>query len=59
MTCPHCEMSVRKALSTVEGVNSVVSVDRFRGEAVVEGNPDTLILVEAVKKSGYLAEVTG
>ncbi len=57
MTCPHCEMSVRKAISSVEGVTRVVSVDRILGEALVEGSPNPASLVEAVKQSGYKAEV--
>lgn len=57
MTCPHCEMAVRKTLSNVEGVISVVSVDRIHGEAIIEGSPDPLLVVAAVAKSGYVAEV--
>jgi len=57
MTCHHCEMAVRKALSNVEGVNQVVSVDKILGEAVVEGTPDPQLLIAAVIKSGYSAEL--
>lgn len=56
MTCPHCEMTVRKALSNVEGVTRVVTVDRILSEAIVEGNPELSALIDAVKKSGYQAE---
>ncbi len=57
MTCGHCEMAVRKALTAVAGVTRVVDVSRERGEAVVEGQPDAGALVKAVKETGYEAEV--
>jgi copper chaperone len=56
MTCGHCEMAVKKALSKVPGVVRVVSVDRARGEAVVEGDADPGALVQAVVEEGYRAE---
>jgi copper chaperone len=56
MTCPHCEMAVRKALLNVNGVTAVVKVDRLVNEAVVEGSPDPAALVEAVNETGYKAE---
>lgn len=57
MTCGHCEMAVKKALAQVPGVQSVVSVDRTRQEAVVEGTPELPSLVAAVVEEGYQAEV--
>jgi len=56
MTCGHCEMAVKKALSQVPGVEQVVSVDRSREEAVVEGSPDVSALVAAIEEEGYQAE---
>jgi copper chaperone len=57
MTCHHCEMAVRKALMNVEGVISVVTVDRKMNEAVVEGTPDPKMLIAAVVSAGYQAEI--
>jgi len=56
MTCGHCEMAVKKALSQVPGVTQVVSVDRGAEEAVVEGTPDVGALVAAIVEEGYQAE---
>jgi len=56
MTCGHCEMAVRKALASVAGVREVVSVDREREEAVVEGDPELAALVAAVAEAGFEAE---
>ena len=56
MTCGHCEMAVKKALSGVPGVERVVSVDRSRQEAVVDGAPDVGALVAAIEDEGYHAE---
>lgn len=56
MTCGHCEMAVKKALGQVAGVEQVVSVDRAREEAVVEGQPDVAALVRAIEEEGYQAE---
>ena len=55
MTCQHCEMAVRKALTSVKGVSNVVSVDRLNAEAIVEGNPDVADLIKAVESAGYHA----
>lgn len=56
MTCGHCEMTVKNALSKVPGVTRVVTVDRKQGQAVVEGTPDPGSLVRAVEGEGYRAE---
>ena len=56
MTCGHCEMAVKKALAQVPGVERVVSVDRGREEAVVEGAPELSALVAAIEEEGYQAE---
>lgn len=58
MTCEHCEKAVSDALSGVAGVDRVVTVDRQRNEAVVEGQADAGALVAAVKEEGYEAEIT-
>lgn len=57
MTCGHCEMAVKRALARVPGVEKVVSVDRARGTAEVEGTADPDLLVQAVEGEGYSAEV--
>ncbi len=55
MTCGHCEMAVRKALSRVPGVTEVVAVDRTANRAAVEGEAPVEALVAAVKAEGYQA----
>lgn len=55
MTCGHCEMAVRKALTRVPGVTAVVKVDRTANRAAVEGTADVAALVAAVKAEGYSA----
>jgi copper chaperone len=57
MTCGHCEMSVREALSSVAGVTKVVGVNRDLNEAIVEGTPDPKMLVDAVVNRGFEAEI--
>jgi copper chaperone len=56
MTCGHCERHVKDALSGVPGVTRVVSVDRDRQEAVVEGSAEVSALIAAVEQEGYGAE---
>jgi copper chaperone len=58
MTCGHCEGAVRKALGDVEGVTEVIEVDREKSLAVVEGTPDAIALIEAIREEGFEAEVT-
>lgn len=57
MTCEHCERAVTNALADVAGVEKVVTVDRARNEAVVEGAADTDALLAAVREEGYEVEV--
>jgi copper chaperone len=56
MTCNHCVMAVKKALSQVPGVERA-EVSLERGEALVEGNADPKALIQAVEAEGYRAEV--
>jgi len=56
MTCGHCEAAVKKALGAVPGVERVVSVDRNKQEAVVEGAPDMAALIAAITEEGYQAQ---
>ena len=56
MTCGHCEMAVRKALTKVPGVTAVTKVDRATQRAAVEGTPDVAALVAAVKAEGFGAQ---
>ena len=58
MTCGHCEGAVRKALEDVDGVTEVIEVDREKSLAVVEGTPDEVALIEAIREEGFEAEVT-
>ena len=53
MTCAHCVMHVKKALSGVAGVTSV-NVDLTTRSAVVEGaSLEDGALTSAVKDAGY------
>ncbi|KOX89758.1 Copper-exporting P-type ATPase A [Thermus aquaticus] len=56
MTCNHCVMAVKKALSRGPGVERA-EVSLERGEALVEGNADPKALIQAVEAEGYRAEV--
>ncbi len=61
MTCPHCEMRVRKALEAVEGVQSA-EADHKAGKATATLKPGATVdkkkLVEAVNATElYTAEV--
>ena len=60
MTCPHCEMRVKKALEAVEGVQSA-KADHKAGKATVTLRPGATIdkqrLVDAVNTTElYTAE---
>lgn len=57
MSCEHCVRAVNSALAEVEGVDSVIEISLDRGEAVVEGDPDSAALVSAIEEEGYKAEV--
>lgn len=56
MTCGHCVMHVKNALSAVPGVTGA-QVDLAQGEARVEGAADPRALVAAVEEEGYRAQV--
>jgi Cu2+-exporting ATPase len=54
MMCPHCEASVKKAVESIDGVESAVA-DHKKGELLVKFSreiPDSTI-AEAVKEAGY------
>lgn len=53
MSCGHCEMAVKKALSSVEGVSQVL-VDLKTGKVSVAGeNLNDNILKDVVEDAGY------
>lgn len=52
MSCPHCQASVTKAISSLQGVESV-SVDLGSGEAVVEGDADDSAVRDAIFNAGF------
>ena len=56
MTCDHCVHTVTRALKSVAGVEQV-SVDRAAGRARVDGTADGRVLLQAVQKAGYKAQV--
>ena len=58
MMCGHCEMTVKKAMETLEGVSSA-EVSHEKGEAVVklDADVDDAILRKAVEDKDY--KVTG
>jgi len=55
MTCGHCVMSVKTALTSVPGVEGPVEVDLKSGSARVGGVPDPLALIAAVEEEGFTA----
>ena len=57
MTCPHCEMRVKKALEAVPGINSA-KPDHKKGTVIVEADGvSTDALVKAVNDTElYTAE---
>lgn len=59
MTCQHCVRRVREALAEVPGVGGEVDVSLERGEATVNADIDTDVLVSAVIAAGYEASVRG
>lgn len=58
MTCNHCVMRVKTALSQVAGVHSA-EVDLSAGQAVIHGTARVEDLIAAVVAAGYGAEVSG
>lgn len=59
MTCGHCAMAVKNALSAVAGVQQPVEVNLEKGEAIVPGTPDPKALLAAVLEEGYEPTVVG
>jgi copper chaperone len=59
MTCGHCAHAVERALSHVPGVTRVVEVSLDRGEAVIEGDPETDAVLDAIAREGQKAELSG
>ena len=56
MNCNHCKMSVEKALSKIDGIESV-SVDLQTGEADIFGNPDVDEILSEIDNLGYSTEL--
>jgi len=52
MMCPHCEARVKKALETLEGVESA-EVSHVAGTAIVTGNADFETMKAAVEAQDY------
>lgn len=54
MMCGHCEMTVKKALEKLDGVQSA-EVSHEKGEAVVSlsSDADDSVLKKAVEDKGY------
>lgn len=52
MNCPHCQASVARAISAVEGVTSV-DVNLSTGVATVEGDHDGAAVIAAVRGAGF------
>ena len=58
MSCAACSSRVEKAVSKVQGVDSV-SVNLLTNSMLVEGDVPADNIIEAVEKAGYGAEVAG
>jgi copper chaperone len=56
MTCANCVRHVTQAVTGVAGVDSVI-VDLEAGTAIVQGNPDTSLVIAAIVDAGYQASV--
>jgi copper chaperone CopZ len=54
MTCPHCAMTVTKALQSVDGVQAA-DVKLEEGLALVTGDAAPERLIQAVEAQGYRA----
>lgn len=54
MTCGHCAASVKKELSSVQGVH-VLDVNPQTGKALIEGEAAEQELVDAIDRAGYQA----
>lgn len=52
MSCNHCVMNVKKAIESIDGVNSV-EVNLSDNTAVVDGNPDDNTVKNKVEEIGY------
>ncbi|MDO4320122.1 MAG: permease [Bacteroidales bacterium] len=52
MNCPHCQASVARAISDVEGVTAV-DVNLSTGKATVEGEHAPEAVIAAVRKAGF------
>ena len=52
MNCPHCQATVTKTISNVDGVDQV-NVNLSTGIATVEGNPKDEDVVAAVRAAGF------
>ncbi len=55
MTCPHCKMSVEKALKTLDGVQDA-TVDLAAKTVAIDYNPavaDENSLRKTIKEAGY------
>jgi copper chaperone len=56
MSCEHCEQTIEEALQGVSGVSNA-RADREEKSAIIEGDPDSAALVQAVEDAGYEASV--
>lgn len=56
MTCQGCVNAVTRVLSRVPGVGAV-QIDLAAGRALVEGEASPDVLLAAVRKAGYGAEL--
>ena len=54
MSCGHCVAAVKKALEAIEGVHSA-EVNLDPGEAIVQGEVEEQVLMEALADEGYEA----
>lgn len=54
LSCQHCVKSVKKILDSIDGVQSS---EVTLTQAIVEGNIDSKILIDAIIEAGYQAEL--
>ncbi len=56
MNYPHCQNAVKKAISAVNGVDTV-EVDLHAGLATVDGTVDHAAIIDAVHAAGFEASL--
>ncbi len=57
MSCGHCRAAVEKALSQVDGVETIHDINLDKGQAQVSGTASAATLIAAIEEAGYDARI--